>query len=90
MNSQNLEDKFQYCSFCKTPKENVLTLIAGNDACICPNCALGVHRLLVEKTDINKVMKTDHSLGIGKSISSVTMVITLLALIMAVLFFFFR
>jgi hypothetical protein len=89
-NIQNLEEAFQHCSFCKISKADTINLIAGKEACICPNCALGIHQLLLQRTDIQTVNKARFSPGIYKSMTSVTAVLIILLVLMVCLYFAFH
>ena len=89
-NVKNVEERFEHCSFCKVPKAATFILIAGNEACICPSCALGIHQLLLQRTDIQTVNNARFSLGLYKSINSVTMLLIMILVLMVCLYFVFR
>ena len=87
---QSIEERFQYCSFCKIPKSHTIILIAGEEACICPNCALDIHKLVLNRTNIQTENKAKISESIEKNISAVTAVLTMLFAAMVTLYFIFR
>jgi ATP-dependent protease Clp ATPase subunit len=89
-NSQNIEERFQYCSFCKISKQSVVTLISARNACICPNCALGAHKTLVEKTAIRTEMRTKYDIDINRSVVSSVVVIGITIAAMLFAFFYFK
>ena len=88
--AQESEVTNEHCSFCTMPKRSVSMLIAGNGVCICPNCALGVHQMLIEKTGVRTRMKTKYDVNIHKSLRSVIIVLAILVAAMIFLFFSYK
>lgn len=87
--SQQNSDKIKNCSFCNIPREGVVTVIVGDNACICPNCVLGVHKMLVEKTDIRSQIKTKFDISITKSLTLNITVLSIGIIATLVLFFYY-
>jgi ClpX C4-type zinc finger protein len=88
--NQSIEERFQHCSFCKIPKAHTIILIAGEEACICPNCALDIHKLVLEKTNIQTVNTARVSESIEKNIKAITVLLIILLATMVSLYIVFR
>jgi hypothetical protein len=87
---QENNEKFKECSFCKVPRESVWTVIIGKEACICPNCSVGAHKLLVEKTSLRPNLTVLNEKEALKPVKSIVFVIVTTIILMLALFFIYK
>ena len=87
---QQKNEQFKECSFCKIPRHGVSTVIIGQDACICPNCTIGIHKYLIEKTGIRPNIQIIEEKQVLSTVKSIMIVIAIVIVTMITLFFIYK
>jgi ATP-dependent protease Clp ATPase subunit len=71
---------FKECSFCGIPEDKTTVLIAGTEACICPDCLSQANNIILEQVGITDALSRQHLITTKKINKAFVLITVLLSL----------